>query len=657
MAVDAYQEWLGIPADRRPPTYYDLLGLNAFESDPETIERAALRRMAKVREQQIGPNSELSQEILAELARARLILSDPDRRAEYDEKLGANRNEVAVDSTSTAVSAPDREPSTVAGRGDDVPDVLGSLYLAESSGTVSLRVRAAPASSRAIFKKASAAAVFVALHCAVFWAFVVFVVPLIAKLSGALPPNPPEPSLNQPNTVPIVRPGPLPKPKVPINYFTFDGKTRVIVANGADLEMTTRDYTITAWVRTMRDGAILSKSAREGPWSPDAKALFVRDGKLAFDIGWVGCVESTNRIDDGVWHRIAMTFNSENRLVRLFVDARPEGQESLAPGSDGPEHTVQIGYTAPGTHCESNYFLGQLHDVRFYQRLLTLAEIEKLAAKEPARNRLLAKWALTRTTRRSVHDESGNGHDGTLDDAPEPALKNPPADENPQEPMHEPESPEEVLKRHGLRRTGDLYVFASEIDLRKKAADIQRLDRELSLARTQQTATGSPEGRQRTIAMLNEEIETCQRDIRSMNQEMQQMPRTRGVLSYSWDAERYPVLVSSRIAVETYLTQIKTYLDDLQSQPFDFQSKQMADSLVNDKQAALKRALDEFGDRLDAMKQEYAQLANAVDIKIALRDVGKIKKFDARLGPSSDFPKYRKLLDRFQKKRSKSRKL
>ena len=89
MDFDPYATWLGIPDDRRPPTYYDLLGVAVDESDPAAIEQAALRRMSKVRQHQIGPHSDLSQEVLSELARARLILMDPDRRAEYDATLRA----------------------------------------------------------------------------------------------------------------------------------------------------------------------------------------------------------------------------------------------------------------------------------------------------------------------------------------------------------------------------------------------------------------------------------------------------------------------------------------------------------------------------------------------------------------------------------------
>jgi len=89
MEFDAYETWLGIPADQRPPTHYQLLGLAPYESDPAAIGQAALRRMSKVRQYQLGPHSDRAEEVLHELARARLILMDPDRRTDYDAKLQA----------------------------------------------------------------------------------------------------------------------------------------------------------------------------------------------------------------------------------------------------------------------------------------------------------------------------------------------------------------------------------------------------------------------------------------------------------------------------------------------------------------------------------------------------------------------------------------
>ena len=97
MDFDPYETWLGIPTDRRPPTYYDLLGVAPDESDQAVIEKAGCttRRMSNVRASiVIGPHSERSQEVLNELARARLILMDPDRRADYDAKLAASGKSV-----------------------------------------------------------------------------------------------------------------------------------------------------------------------------------------------------------------------------------------------------------------------------------------------------------------------------------------------------------------------------------------------------------------------------------------------------------------------------------------------------------------------------------------------------------------------------------
>ena len=39
-AFDPYHRWLGIPPDEQPPHHYRLLGINAFETDPEVIRDA-----------------------------------------------------------------------------------------------------------------------------------------------------------------------------------------------------------------------------------------------------------------------------------------------------------------------------------------------------------------------------------------------------------------------------------------------------------------------------------------------------------------------------------------------------------------------------------------------------------------------------------------
>jgi len=46
--------------------------------------------------------------------------------------------------------------------------------------------------------------------------------------------------------------------------------------------------------------------------------IFLRDGKLAFDIGWEGLLVCEKTVSDGFWHDIAVKFRSG--MYQLFVD-------------------------------------------------------------------------------------------------------------------------------------------------------------------------------------------------------------------------------------------------------------------------------------------------------------------------------------------------
>lgn len=87
---DAYHKWLGIPPGRRPPTHYQLLGINPTERDRDVIESAAVRQTAYVRHFQAGAYGKECARILGELAQARLVLIDPLKRAAYDAQIAAS---------------------------------------------------------------------------------------------------------------------------------------------------------------------------------------------------------------------------------------------------------------------------------------------------------------------------------------------------------------------------------------------------------------------------------------------------------------------------------------------------------------------------------------------------------------------------------------
>jgi hypothetical protein len=104
---NAYQKWLGIPPQHQPPNLYRLLGIELFERDPDTIFNAADRQMAHVRTFQSGQYSEASQQILNEIATAKLCLLKPDRKAAYDAQLQQHLAAVgAVAAAPPSIGAP-----------------------------------------------------------------------------------------------------------------------------------------------------------------------------------------------------------------------------------------------------------------------------------------------------------------------------------------------------------------------------------------------------------------------------------------------------------------------------------------------------------------------------------------------------------------------
>lgn len=86
--LDVYKEWLGIPEAPRPPGHYELLRLVPFEDDLEKVRNNYKKLNAHVRKYASGKYSIRSQELLNELAKAMLCLTDPERKREYDESLG-----------------------------------------------------------------------------------------------------------------------------------------------------------------------------------------------------------------------------------------------------------------------------------------------------------------------------------------------------------------------------------------------------------------------------------------------------------------------------------------------------------------------------------------------------------------------------------------
>lgn len=86
--LDVYRDWLRIAETARPLTYYQLLRLPQFCDDAAKTRDHYRKMNAHVRKYAAGGFARQSQELLNELAKAMLCLTDAQRKREYDASLG-----------------------------------------------------------------------------------------------------------------------------------------------------------------------------------------------------------------------------------------------------------------------------------------------------------------------------------------------------------------------------------------------------------------------------------------------------------------------------------------------------------------------------------------------------------------------------------------
>ena len=122
---DPYTAYLDLPAGQRPPNLYQLLELQLFCSLPERIEHAARKQFRRIKPFADHPDRasrETIQDIMTQIATARVVLIDPVQKEAYDqalaEELGLDRDEVLR--TRLAVPLPDCQLRITAG-----PDMVG----------------------------------------------------------------------------------------------------------------------------------------------------------------------------------------------------------------------------------------------------------------------------------------------------------------------------------------------------------------------------------------------------------------------------------------------------------------------------------------------------------------------------------------------------
>ena len=134
------------------------------------------------------------------------------------------------------------------------------------------------------------------------------------------------------------------------------------------------DFTAMAVFEAGGDGTLFSKCAPAGKWAPDAKALFLRGGRLVYDIGWLGAMTGGGKVDDGKRHTAVLSVSGGT--ARLWLDGKRVAEKAGHTRPDAVGHVFKTGRAAPD--FAGDFAKGKIGAVRVWQRPLPDAEVALL---------------------------------------------------------------------------------------------------------------------------------------------------------------------------------------------------------------------------------------------------------------------------------------
>ena len=151
-----------------------------------------------------------------------------------------------------------------------------------------------------------------------------------------------------------------------------------VVANAADSKGTfrfDRDFTVMVKFNTRGNGPLVAKAPAAGKWVENGKMLFLRDGKMVYDVGWLGDIEGSKRVNDGKDHVVVLQM--DGKTARLFIDGGLEAANREFMRPDVDSHVFKIG---AGSADFGGRWDGKIANVRWWKRALSLAEVKALSS-------------------------------------------------------------------------------------------------------------------------------------------------------------------------------------------------------------------------------------------------------------------------------------
>lgn len=212
--------------------------------------------------------------------------------------------------------------------------------------------------------------------------------------------------------------------------LSFDGiSSRAVISGPTMVPSGATQFTVAAWAKknTSAGGMVAYKN---GPFFLNMGTVLGNSGFVVHTSGgWAGAQGVTN-LNVGQWYHLALTYNSNNSLISVYVNGKLDGTGVQTGGIGSAIDCIGIGYSSDSGCSVSNtsYFNGSVDDLRLYNRALTASEIynlykqneTKLNSSQNSRitNGLVGFWSFNgpdydkASTTAEVLDRSGQGNNG-----------------------------------------------------------------------------------------------------------------------------------------------------------------------------------------------------------------------------------------------------
>uniref|UniRef100_UPI0013009E11 beta strand repeat-containing protein n=1 Tax=Rhodoferax ferrireducens TaxID=192843 RepID=UPI0013009E11 len=105
-------------------------------------------------------------------------------------------------------------------------------------------------------------------------------------------------------------------------------------------------------------------------------------GRIGFGMADDAGIMSTNPVNDGAWHNVAINHNFQTGATEVWVDGILNSTGTLQAGAIMPNNFLGFGVTADDGAATDRYLNGKLDDVRIYNRVLTSSQIQAIYAVE-----------------------------------------------------------------------------------------------------------------------------------------------------------------------------------------------------------------------------------------------------------------------------------